>query len=165
MKLDELFLERLETLSWFCKCGTPSPLDWTISAASPKEARKAIASAKWENMVLEKQGDVTEQLSIRSAKGLGKEYREWNALVEDFKNRWLPSLKKQWETALAPSGLDTAEVLNDVSFNVLSIAVIDAYKELVPVPPFFLRLLEVYEVGYLPCGWKGKGDAGKMMIY
>lgn len=165
MKLDECLLKKLQAISWFCKCGTPSPFDWAVSAASAKEVLKAISSRKWENMVLEIQGDVTEQLSTRAIKGGGREYQEWNHLVDDFKKRYISQFKESWEIALTPNGLNTTEVLNDIAFNVLSIAVIDAYKELVPTPLFFLHLLEAYEAGYLPCGWKGAKDLGKLMIY
>ena len=165
MKLDECFIEKLKSVSWFSKCGEHSPFDWAISATSTKEVLKAIKSRKWENMILDTQGNVTEQLSIRSIKKIGREYQEWNNLVNDFKERYLSQLKEQWEFALTPSGLNTTDVLNDVSFNILSIAVIDAYKEIVPVPSFFLQLLEVYEMGHLPCGWKGTETAGKLIIY
>lgn len=165
MKLDECFMEKLQSLSWFCKCGTPLPFDWAVSAASTKEVLKSISSLKWENKVLEIQGDVTEQLSNRSTTGGGREYQEWNNLVDDFKKRYIPQLKEQWGIALTPSGLNTSSVLNDISFNILSIAVIDAYKMIVPTPPFFLQLIEVYEAGHLPCGWKGKKDTGKLIVY
>lgn len=165
MKLNENLIEKLRSISWFCNCGTPWPFDWAVSVASMKEALKAISSSKWENIILGAQGDVTEQLSIRSIKGLGREYQEWNRLVEDLKKRYMPQFQKQWRTALEPSGLDRADVLNDISFNVLSIVMTDAYKELVPVPPLFLRLLEVYEAGHLPCGWKGAVKTGKIIVY
>ena len=165
MKLNESLVEKLQSISWFCKCGTPSPFDWAVSAASTKEVLKAINSRKWENMILDAQGNVTEQLSIRSIKKIGHEEREWNNLVLDFKERHLAKLKEQLELALVPSGLNTPDILNDVSFNILSIAVTDAYKEIVPVPSFFLQLLEVYEMGYLPCGWKGAATTGKFIVY
>lgn len=165
MKLNNCLIEKLRSISWFCSCGTPSPFDWAVSAVSTKEAIKAIHSRKWENMILDTQGSVTEQLSIRSIQKIGREYQEWNRLVLDFKESCLPQLKERWEAALASKGLNTAEVLNDVSFNILSIAVTDAYKEIVPVPSLFLRLLEIYEEGHLPCGWKGAADTGKLIIY
>ena len=164
MNLDPLFLEKLQSLPWFSKCGTPPPFPWAVPTTA-KGALKAIRSLKWENKVLSISGDVSEQLSLRSTQGAGREYQDWNALVLDFKTRCIPALKEQWETALSPIALNTAEVLNDVSFNVLSLAVIDAYKAIVPTPPFFLHLLEVYAAGYLPCGWKGPANTGTLIVY
>lgn len=165
MELDRQMIRKLESISWFCKCGSPLPFEWAASAASTKDVLKAITTRKWENMVLETQGDVTEQLSMRSIKGLGREYQEWNNLVQNFKNDYMPQLNAQWGIALQQYGLNTSEVLSDVSFNILSIIVIDAYKTLVPMPQFFCRLLEVYELGYLPCGWRGTKGNGKLIIF
>ncbi len=165
MKLDQHLLEKLINISWFCKCGTPPPFEWAVCAASEKEALKAISSRKWENMILDTQGDITEQLSLRSTSGLGREYQEWNNLVLDFKKSYIPQLMSQWESALERSALNTRDVLNDVSFNILSITVIDAYKDIVPMPILFCRILEVYEAGWLPCGWRGSKETGKLIVY
>ncbi len=165
MKLDECFIEKLQSIPWFSKCGTPSPFEWAVSVTSAKDVIRRITSQKWENMILDTQGSVTEQLSVRSIKGHGRGYQEWNNLVLDFKKRYIPQFKERWEVALASSGLDTTDVLNDISFNILSITVIDAYKAIVPTPSFFLQLLDVYESGYLPCGWKGTANTGKLLIY
>lgn len=165
MKLDQHLLEKLVNIPWFCKCGTPLPFEWAVSAASEKATLKAITSRKWENMILDTQGDITEQLSLRSTSGLGHEYQEWNNLVDDFKKSWMPRFHAKWETALQHHELNTSDVLNDVSFNILSIAVIDAYKDIVPMPLFFRRVLEVYEAGWLPCGWKGTQETGKLIVY
>lgn len=165
MKLDQNLLEKLVDIPWFCKCGNPLSFEWAVSAASEKAALKAITSRKWENMILDTQGDITEQLSLRSTSGLGREYQEWNNLVDDFKKSWMPQLHAKWETALQHYGLNTSAVLNDVSFNILSITVIDAYNALVPMPSFFSQLLKIYELGYLPCGWRGTKESGKLIIY
>ena len=63
------------------------------------------------------------------------------------------------------SVLNTRDVLNDVSFNILSITVIDAYKDIVSMPILFCRILEVYETGWLPCGWRGSKETGKLIVY
>ena len=106
-------------------------------------------------MILDTQGDITEQLSLRSTSGLGREYQEWNNLVLDFKKSYIPQLMSQWESALERS----------VSFNILSITVIDAYKDIVSMPILFCRILEVYEAGWLPCGWRGSKETGKLIVY
>lgn len=165
MKLDERFIERLYSMPWFSKCGNPFVNDGVVSVTSTKEVIKSINARKWENIILETQGDVTEQLSSRSIEGLGREYQEWNNLVGDFKKRCMPQLYAKWEAALQYCELNTSDVLNDVSFNILSIAVIDAYKDIVPMPLLFCRILEVYEAGWLPCGWRGNKEAGKLIVY
>lgn len=165
MKLDETFIEKLYAIPWFSKCGSPLVYDGVITVTSTKEVIKSITARKWENMVLETRGDVTEQLGLRSIKGLGREYQEWNNLVLDFKKSCMPQLNAKWETALQYYELNASDVLNDISFNILSIAVVDAYKDFVPMPHFFSQLLTIYELGYLPCGWKGAKETGKLMVF
>lgn len=61
-------------------------------------------------------GDLTSQLSIRSCKGLGREYQEWNKLVKEIKGCYIPNLEKIWNEKLSGTGLDKQEVLVDVRF-------------------------------------------------
>ena len=100
MKLDQHLIEKLVSIPWFCRCGSPQPFEWAVSAVSEKAALKAISSRTWENMILDAQGDLTEQLSLCAASGMGREYQEWNNLVDDFKKSWMPQLHAKWETAL-----------------------------------------------------------------
>lgn len=159
MKLDDEFMEQLHAIQWFCRCGTSTSFEWewAAPAGAIKMVLKAIASPKWENMVLGARGDVTEQLSIRSIKGLGREYQEWNSLVLDFKERHLPRFKSQWEPALENYGLNTRDVVNDVSFNVLSIVVIDAYKDWYLPRRFWRSFWRFIRPGIFPVGGKARG--------
>ena len=56
MELDRQLIEKLGSIPWFCKCGSPPPFEWAASATSTKAVLKAITSRKWENMILETQG-------------------------------------------------------------------------------------------------------------
>lgn len=77
----------------------------------------------------------------------------------------IPQLTELWAKKLTPLGCNTPYVTNDISFNVLSIAVIDAYKEQLPMPAFFQKMLEIYQSGHLICGWKGKKGDGHFIVY
>ena len=119
-------------------------------------------SARYENIVLGYQGDFTNALFISCR----EQYNEWwNLLVNHFKAQYIPRLNKIWKSKLEPLGLNEKYVLNDISFNVLSIAVIGAYKEQIPMPDFFQKMLEIYKNGHLICGWKGNKDNGSFIIY
>lgn len=165
MKINEQFVDKLYKIPWFSNCGKQSSLNWALCVNSASEVAKMITSIRWQNIVLDNRGDITEQLSIRSCKGMGTEYQEWNNLVSDFKNNYLPQLEAQWKSALGQIDLDIQEVMNDISFNILAIVMADAYKEIVAIPTFFTRLLEIYEAGHLPCGWKGKKEKGAFIIF
>lgn len=165
MNMDGKLIERLEQIPWFSCCGNPVSFSWALSAGSPSAALKAISSVRWENMVLDQRGDFTEQLSIRAAKGLGHEEREWNKLVGEFKEKYLPGLRDQWEKGLDWIALNRKEVLDDIAFNILAIATLDAYKDILPMPQFFQRMLEIYQSGFLPCGWKGTKEKGCFVVF
>ena len=165
MTIHQEFIQHLQAVPWFCRCGQASAVEWAVSAPSINAALKSISAAKWENRVLEEKNAVTLQLRRRSIQGHGREYQEWNQLVQEFKQCYMPPLIAQWTAALEPIGLHTKAVMDDLSFNMLVIAVLDAYRELVPVPEFFIRLLTLYKLGFLPCGWKGKAVDGRFIIY
>lgn len=61
--------------------------------------------------------------------------------------------------------LDVKEVTGDISFNILTLVMADAYREIEPVSDFFAQLLEIYKEGFLPCGWKGKKYDGSFIVY
>lgn len=165
MNIDRNLIEELEQVPWFSCCGALIPFQWALPANSPSGALKAISSARWENMVLDQRGDFTEQLSIRAVKGLGHEEREWNKLVGEFKEKYLPGLRGRWEKGLDRVVLNQKEVLDDIAFNVLAVATLDAYKDILPMPQFFQRMLEIYQGGFLPCGWKGTKEKGCFVVF
>lgn len=165
MQINRQFIDILYDIPWFSNCGKQIPLQWGIKADSVSEVKKNITSIRWENIVLDNQGDMTEQLCIRSCQGIGDEYQEWNRLVDDYKRNYLPQLETQWKSQLTQLDLNVKEVTDDVSFNILGIVMADAYKEILPMSSFFSQLLEIYSNGYLPCGWKGKKNKGCFIVY
>lgn len=100
MKINNEFIEKLNGIDWFYNCGNTTPENLGLKVRSAGEAKKTISSLRWENIILDNQGDLTSQLSIRSCKGLGKEYQEWNELVKKVKECYMPIWKKTWNKEL-----------------------------------------------------------------
>lgn len=71
----------------------------------------------------------------------------------------------KWETRLKELDLYDRRIVDDMAFNVLGLACIDAYRDCIPMPEFFEQLLHIYEAGNLPCGWKGRSDTGNFLYY
>lgn len=165
MKINNEFIEKLNGIDWFYNCGNTTPENLGLKVRSAGEAKKTISSLRWENIILDNQGDLTSQLSIRSCKGLGKEYQEWNELVKKVKECYMPIWKKTWNKELVKIELADKEVLDSVCFNILALVMVDVYKDIIPITPFWEKLLEIYRLGYLPCGWKGKKDKGVFLVY
>ena len=165
MKINEQLIEKLYKIPWFSNCGKEPSLQYVIQVDSKKQITKKITSIRWKNMIINNQGDITEKLCIRSCKGIGNEYQEWNDLINTFQNNYYSKLKEQWEAELRRMDLNREEVIEDISSNIRAIVMANVYREIVPIPEFFVQLLEIYESGYLPCGWKGKKDKGVFIIY
>lgn len=154
-------IEKLNNIDWFSACGKDITMENVVKSENLSSMKKTIQQTCWENMILEKQGDFTAQLSV----SFKKQYSEWNNLVSEFKKKYLPDLQKKWKLKLAEMELDEKYIMDDIRFNILGIVVIDAYRDCIPMPDFFKELLKLYESGHLPCGWKGKKDAGNFIVY
>lgn len=165
MELDINLIERLNNINWFVNCGTTVQESMGLQAKSLSDAKKSILMNRWQNIILDYREDTSSKLTIRSIKGLGNEVQDWNKLNHEFKEKHLPQLQEIWEEKLAELGIGEPEVVAIVRFSILAIVVLDAYKEIIPVAVFFYELLEIYEAGYLPCGWKGKKAEGQFVIY
>lgn len=165
--LDPATLHKLEAIPWFQNCGTTPepPIPDALPVKNTKEAIKGITSTRWENMVLEFRGDFTEALCLLSIRTQRKQDRYWNPLTIEFKEKHLPGLESLWQKNLEPLGLWEKAVLDDIRFNVMAIATIDAFKDILDPPEFFQRLLAIYKQGHLPCGWKGKKNKGCFLVY
>lgn len=165
MQINKEIIDILYNTSWFSNCGKQTPPQFGIRVDSVNEVKNHITSIRWENIELEHQGDITEKLCNRSCQGIGQEYQAWNNLVDDFKRNFLPQLETQWKKQLSLFDLNMKEVIDDISFNILGIVMADTYKKIVPMSSFYVKLLEIYINGYLPCGWIGKKDKGCFVIY
>lgn len=162
MDLDKESVEALLMIDWFSQCGKDMLIDDVIKAQSVSSVKNTIQSTQYENIVLANQGDVTSSLFVSHR----DEYNKWwNRLVKQFKSSYLPQLEALWRNRLEPLDLYEKYIMEDIAFNVLSIAVIGAYREQISMPAFYRKMFEVYKSGYLICGWKGKKDSGCFIVY
>ena len=159
IEINKDLIARLSAISWFQHCGNESII-LGMRAKDKDDAIKHISSLKWQNVVLEHQGDVTSKLCIRCIRGEGDEDKLWNGLVKEWKSEYLPSIESIWIKNLDAVGLNIKAVIDSVRFSVLDIVMADAYNSIVPMDQFFIDLLAIYESGHLPCGWWGKKDKG-----
>lgn len=56
------------------------------------------------------------------------------------------------------------ELINEISFNIISIFMADFYSEYYQCV-FYENVLKIYLAGQLPCGWDGKYPEGRIMVY
>lgn len=163
MHIDDQLYEKLLCCQWLEKCGVPqenlisSQVKWVQKVS---DVTKSISSIRWENACLAEQGDISEFLAINHKTEYNK---SWNVVAKAVKADYLPQIMPLVRDACQRKGL-SEDVLNDVSFNLLSIF-LSKYFSCYYQSKFFDDLLQIYLSGHLPCGWQGKYPAGCIMIF
>lgn len=124
-----------------------------IQLKTVKDAEKSINSLKWENFVLEKDGDFSAYLS----KNHSDMYKHWNSLAISAKEEIIPQIEAQLENLIAEGKLQ--ESLKDqIKFDIVGLAIYLTIKKEIPQAesPFFDDLYALYQAGYIPCGYEKK---------
>ena len=118
-----------------------------------KEAEKNINSLKWENFVLEKDGD----FSVYLFKNHSDIYKHWNELANSAKEEIIPQIEAQLENLIAEGKLQ-ASMKDQIKFDIVGLAIYLTIKKEIPQAesPFFNDLYALYQAGYIPCGYEKK---------
>ena len=115
-----------------------------------KEAEKNINSLKWENFVLEKDGD----FSVYLFKNHGDIYKHWNELANNAKEEIIPEIEARLDNLIAEGKL-VASMKDQIKFDIVGLAIYLTIKNVVPQTEstFFDDLYALYQAGYIPCGY------------
>ena len=115
-----------------------------------KEAEKNINSLKWENFVLEKDGDFSVYLFINHS----DIYKHWNSLANNAKEEIIPEIEARLDNLIAESKL-VASMKDQIKFDIVGLAIYLTIKNVVPQTEsiFFDDLYALYQAGYIPCGY------------
>ena len=124
-----------------------------IQLKTVKDAEKSINSLKWENFVLEKDGDFSAYLS----KNHSDMYKHWNSLAISAKEEIIPQIEAQLENLIAEGKLQES-MKDQIKFDIVSLAIYLTIKKEIPQAesPFFDDLYALYQAGYIPCGYEKK---------
>lgn len=124
-----------------------------IQLKTVKDAVKSINSLKWENFVLEKDGDFSAYLS----KNHSDMYKHWNSLAISAKEEIIPQIEAQLENLIAEGKLQ-ASMKDQIKFDIVGLAIYLTIKKEIPQAesPFFDDLYALYQAGYIPCGYEKK---------
>ena len=124
-----------------------------IQLKTVKDAEKSINSLKWENFVLEKDGDFSAYLS----KNHSDMYKHWNSLAISAKEEIIPQIEAQLENLIAEGKLQ-ASMKDQIKFDIVGLALYLTIKKEIPQAesPFFNDLYALYQAGYIPCGYEKK---------
>ena len=124
-----------------------------IQLKTVKDAEKSINSLKWENFVLEKDGDFSAYLS----KNHSDMYKHWNSLAISAKEEIIPQIEAQLENLIAEGKLQES-MKDQIKFDIVGLAIYLTIKKEIPQAesPFFDDLFGLYQAGYIPCGYVKK---------
>lgn len=158
----EGMMERLKNVPWFENCGMMNATSqFEISYAKDvSNVVKHCSSTRWANLLLDKWQDVSTYITVFRVQ---TKYR-WNDVVTVIKNDILPSISdhviKEWNSKYEESEYIKRKINSNLLFFLALYAFLE-YKE----EPFYNELLNIYEQGYFPCGWKGTYPNGKIIIF
>lgn len=153
MQIPAAAIERLLRIDWFANIGKPASLA-DVRQIDQGELGSSLASDAWEATTLEARNAITGRLA-RLHPG---QYQAWNKLAGQAKI----ALRPLWPT-LPVARADNA-ALADLQWILHAYLMEAAYREALVAPLFFDSLIEVYEAGYIPCGWDGQWPNGQLVI-
>lgn len=121
-----------------------------IQLKTLKDAEKSINSLKWENFVLEKDGDFSAYLS----KNHSDMYKHWNSLAISAKEEIIPQIEARLDNLIADSKL-LESMKDQIKFDIVGLAIYLTIKKEIPQTKsqFFDELYALYQAGYIPCGY------------
>ena len=121
-----------------------------IQLKTLKDAEKSINSLKWENFVLEKDGDFSAYLS----KNHSDMYKHWNSLAISAKEEIIPQIEARLDNLIADSEL-LESMKDQIKFDIVGLAIYLTIKKEIPQAKsqFFDELYALYQAGYIPCGY------------
>ncbi|MCY7060435.1 hypothetical protein [Streptococcus oralis] len=117
-----------------------------------QEAEKSINSLKWENFVLEKDGD----FSVYLFKNQSDIYKHWNSLANSAKEEIIPEIEARLDNLFGEGKL-LASMKDQILFDIIGLAIYLTIKKEVPQAEstFYDDLYALYQAGYIPCGYAG----------
>lgn len=115
-----------------------------------KEAEKDINSLKWENFVLEKDGD----FSVYLFKNQSDIYKHWNSLANSAKEEIIPEIEARLDNLIGEGKL-VASMKDQIIFDIIGLAIYLTIQKEVPQDEstFYDDLYALYQAGYIPCGY------------
>ncbi|MBL1225842.1 hypothetical protein [Enterococcus sp. BWR-S5] len=124
-----------------------------------KDAAKSINNLQWENLCLEEIGNVTAFLS-KNHKELYK--KTWNELAIEIKKQVIPTIEKKLTTLIEEQKI-LKEMINQILFDIINIALYKSYDDIY-TSEFYDLLSNIYQSGYIPCGWNGQYPKGTIKV-
>lgn len=164
MEINKEVVERIKKIKWFqnCRCNLGIELIYDVSYEKNIDSLiKLISSTRWENISLEEQNRLTEYLFKNYP---DKYHQVWNDVVRDITKNILPGIKENIINNAKEFKLNKEEIVSQIEWDILWIIMAYTYYGYMK-PTFYGEILKIYEIGNIPCGWKGTYPNGKIIVY
>lgn len=116
-------------------------------------------NSTWDNVRLQIRNQLTSTLHENWREG----YRQWNNITMEAKLLLKDGDLKNISTFIQENKLNNC-IYESVEWDLLTAMMEYAYSTYVK-PGFHTELLEIYNSGHIPCGWKGKWPQGSLLIF
>jgi hypothetical protein len=162
LEFDYSIVEILRKIEWFKNCEKDSLVSkYQINYVRDiKSVNKHCLSTRWNNLRLERRGDLTAFLSVKRI----EKYNLWNSFALKLRDEIMPEFKVIIEERWKEKYQLENEITNTVCKDISAAIMIYQFREYF-IEPFYDEIICIYEQGYLPCGWKGTYPEGKIIIF
>ncbi len=158
----DVLYEKLLQCDWLSRCGDREEIYQNfrfIWAQSLSEAEEKINSVRWENIVGEEKNEIWAFLMEHHPDA----FEKWNEELARIKEKYVPDIMAAVKDAVTEKNLPESFIL-DIECNVTMVFIFDFYSELYQCD-LMNNILEIYLSGHLPCGYKGRFQKGKVIVY
>lgn len=147
-------VDTLKNAPLFTRCGQVDSLPVAFPyefLTSVQKVNESLLAPDWENFTLEARNRLTTYLSKRKP----REYNSWNEVTERYK-RDLTTFDALVQELIGRQHIDPV-FKHDFDWIVLAMCMEGHYYQVdAHLPVLFQQLLPVYEMGHIPCGWRGQ---------
>jgi hypothetical protein len=154
-------VERIQSIRWFASVGMPAanPCSANASISTWDDAVESCRTPAWEQFTLNRVNELTLHLN-RTCK---IEYQKWNSRIRSVKDQLSRTAWLEMRRLLTAQSIPVI-VADCVEWDTLHASMVDLYSAFGP-PQFFLDLLQVYERGHFPCGWRETVSGGDLLVF
>ncbi|MGF9642350.1 hypothetical protein [Paenibacillus sp. FSL L8-0502] len=160
-EVKDFYDNTISKIDFFSNCGDAINAALNVNVTQVRnwvDVEKKVNST-WDNVRLQ----IRNQLTSTLHENWREEYRQWNNITMEAKLLLKDGVLKNISTFIERNKLNNC-IYESVEWDLLTAMMEYAYSTYVK-PGFHTELLEIYNSGHIPCGWKGKWPQGSLLVF